>query len=113
MDKIMEFVDALMKSQKEFMESWVQSQKQFMESWIDTTRKIQESFLSLGGSQEGTTKETVNLYRSWLTTMANSTKVYTEEAGKIQETWKNTVEKQMDMSREMVKNLTALFQKAA
>ena len=113
MEKMIEFVDAMMKSQKEFMESWVSAQKDFMENWIETTKKIQETLLSAGGAQEGTTKETLNLYRSWLATMANSSKVFTDEAGKVQETWKNSVEKQMEMSREMVKNISTLFKKAA
>jgi hypothetical protein len=45
--------------------------------------------------------------------MANSSKVFTDEAGRLQETWKNAVEKQMDMSREAVKNFSGLFSKAA
>jgi hypothetical protein len=113
MEKMTEFVDAMMKSQKEFMESWVSAQKEFMENWVETTKKIQETLLSVGGSQEGTAKETLSLYRSWLATMANSSKIFTDEAGKIQETWKNSVEKQLEMSREMVKNFSNLFKKAA
>ena len=113
MEKMIEFVDAMMKSQKDFMESWVSAQKDFMENWLETTKKIQESLPSVGGAQEGPAKETFNLYRSWLETMANSSKVFTDEAGKVQETWKNSVEKQMEMSREMVKNISVLFKKAA
>lgn len=113
MDKVLEFLDAWMKSQKEFMEKWVRSQKEFMENWTDATRKMQEAFLSMGEGQEGTSTDRSNLYRSWLTTMVNSSKVFTDEAGKIQESWKNTVEKQMEMSREMVKNMMELFKQAA
>jgi hypothetical protein len=113
MDKMMEFIDALMKSQKEFMESWVNSQKQFIESWTGAAKTMQESMLSCGGAQEGTTKEMLNLYKSTLTTMVDSSKVLTDEAEKIQETWKNAITKQLDMSRDMVKNFSELFQKAA
>jgi hypothetical protein len=113
MEKMIEFVDGMMKSQKEFMESWVSAQKEFMENWVETTKKIQESLLSAGRAQEGPTKETLNLYKSWLATMANSSKTFTDEAGKIQDTWKNSIEKQMEMSREMVKNISTLFKKAA
>ena len=113
MEKIMEFVDTMMRSQKEFMDNWVKAQKEFMENWIETTKKMQETLLSVGVSQEGATKETINLYKSWLATMADSSKVFTDEAGKIQETWKTSVEKQMDMSREMVKGFSELFKKAA
>lgn len=113
MEKLMELVDASMKSQKVFMEGWVKSQKEFMVNWTEATQKMQESVLSMGEPQEGPAKEMLNLYRSAFTKMVDSSKVFTEEAGKIQETWKNTVEKQMDMSREMVKNFSDLFKKAA
>ena len=113
MDKVLEFVDAWMKSQKEFMENWVKAQKEFMENWLEATKKMQESFLKMGAPQERTAKETQDLYKSWLTTMVNSSKVFTDEAGRVQETWRNTVEKQMEMSREVVKNFSELVRKAA
>jgi len=114
MEKLLEFVDALVKSQKEFIENWVKYQKEFMVNWTEATKVMQESLVTIGGpQQEGTTKEMLNLYKSALTTIVDSSKVLTDEAGRIQETWKNTVEKQMDMSREMVKNFSDVFRKAA
>lgn len=109
MEKALEFFDAWVKSQKDFLENWVKTQKEFMENWTEATKKLQEGFLSLGGPQEGPGKEMLNLYNSWINTMLNSSKVFTDEAVKIQENWKNTVEKQMEMSREMVKNFLELF----
>jgi len=113
MEKMLEYIDALMRYQKEFMESWVKSQKEFMENWIAATGKIQESLLSMGLTQEGPAKELLTQYKTWITKMEDSSKVLTDEAGKVQETWKNTIEKQMDMSREMMKNFSGLFKKAA
>jgi len=113
MEKILELIDAMMKSQKEFIENWLRSQKEFMEQWTESTKKMQESFLSLGGTQEGPAKDMFAMYRTWTTTMWDSSKVFTDEAGRVQETWKNTIEKQMDMGREMVKNLSALLGQAA
>jgi hypothetical protein len=113
MDKMMEFIDTFMRSQKEFMESWVTAQKEFMEKWIETTRRMQESVISMGGSQEGASEETLKLYGSWTSAAADALKAFTSEAGKIQETWKDTVEKQMDMTNEMVKNFQGFFKKAA
>lgn len=113
MDRILEFVDAWMQSQKEFMEHWVKSQKEFMENWLAATKKMQESFLTAGRPREGEAKETFDLYNAWLTTMVNSSKLMTEEAAKVQETWKNAVEKQMDLNRELVKNFSDLFKKAS
>jgi hypothetical protein len=45
--------------------------------------------------------------------MVNSSKVFTDEAGRVQETWRNIVEKQMEMSREAVKNFSEAVKKAA
>ncbi len=114
MEKIVEFFDAWVKSQKEFIENWVKSQKEFMEHWTEATKKMQESFTSMGGPQEGPAKEMINLCNSWVTTMINASKSFSDEAARMQETWKNAFEKQLEMSREMVKNFTELFkQKAA
>ena len=109
MEKVLEFFDAWVKSQKEFMENWVKSQKEFMENWTEATKKMQESFTGIGGSQEGPAKEMQNLYNSWVNTMVNSSKSFSAEAAKIQEAWKNTFEKQLEMSREMIKNFSELF----
>ncbi|HKN18645.1 MAG TPA: hypothetical protein VJW95_02525 [Dissulfurispiraceae bacterium] len=112
MEKLDEFVDSWVKSQEEFMENWVKSQKEFMENWTESIKKMQESFVNMGGSKEGPTKEILSLYNSWLTTMMGSSKAFTVEAEKIQETWKNTIENQMAMSREMMKNFSEFFKQA-
>lgn len=113
MDRIIQFFDSWLKTQKDFTETLVRSQKEFVDSWVEATKKMQESFLNTGGAQEGTVNETMNVYKSWLTTVANSSKVFTDQAARIQETWKNAVEKQMDVSREMTNNFSELFKKAA
>ena len=74
MEKVLEFVDAWMKSQKEFMESWMTSQRDFMEK---------------------------------------SSKAFVDETGKIHELWKSAAEKQMDMSRQIIKNYAELFNAAS
>jgi hypothetical protein len=109
MENLNDFVDSWVKSQKEFMEHWVKSQKEFMENWTESIKKLQESFMNMGGSQDGPAKEILSHYNSLLTTMVNSSKLFTVEAEKIQDTWKNTVENQMAMSREMVKNFSEFF----
>ena len=110
MDKAMEIVDSWIKNQKDFMDNCVKSQKEATEKWAEATKKMQASLMSLGGSQEGPVKEVMGLYNSWLTTMVNSAKTFTDESGKIQATWKSTVEKQMEMTREMMQKMTGFFQ---
>lgn len=113
MEHLNDFIDSWMKSQKEFMENWVKSQKEFMEYWTESIKKMQESFKSMGGPQEGPAKEILGIYDTWLTTMLNSSKAFASEADKIQEIWKNTVENQLERSKEMVKNFSEFFKQAA
>ena len=109
MEKGMEFFDAWVESQKEFFETGLRSQKELMTNWTESSRKLQESFLNLGTFQEGPGKEMLNMFNPWFNTMANSAKVFSDEVVKIQEIWKSTFEKQMEMSRGMVKNPFELF----
>lgn len=109
MEKAMEFFDAWIKSQKEFLDNWVKSQRDFMNNWTESTKKLQESFMSLGWTQQGPGKEMLSVYTSWVNTMVNSSKVFTDEAVKIQENWRTTMERQMEMSREMTKNFLDLL----
>ena len=109
MEKGFEFFDAWIKSQQEFLETWSKSQKDFLKNWNESTKKLQESFVKLGTSQDGRGKEMTDLFASLFNNVANSTKVFSDEAVKIQETWKDTVEKQVEMNREMVKNFSQLL----
>lgn len=115
MDKTVEFMDAWLKSQKDFLDNWVKTQREFLENWAEATRKLQDTFLSLGGPQiEGTPgKEMLTLYNSWMNSMNNSTKLLTDEMVKMQENWKNTVEKQMEFSREMLNNFGEFFRQGS
>lgn len=112
MEKALEFFDAWAKNQKDFMENWTKSQKAFLENWAEATKKLQESFLNLGGPQEGPMKEMSNYFNSWVNTMVSSSKTFTDQAMNMQEAWKGTVEKQMEMSREMAKKFLELFKQA-
>jgi predicted metal-binding protein len=113
MEQILEFVDAWMKFQKEFMQSWVKSQKEFTDNWTVATRIIQGSLISMAKPPEGSTKEILDFYQSALMAMVDSSKILADEAGKVQETWKKNVERQMDISSELVKNYMKLFSRAA
>lgn len=112
MENVIDYVDVWMKSQKDFMENWVKSQKDLMESFTEATKKLQESLMTMGGVPEGPAKEMFTMYNSWLTNLVNSSKGFSDEAAKIQDTWKNSVEKQMEMSRDMVKKMSEMLQQA-
>ncbi|MFI5304019.1 MAG: hypothetical protein ACHQYP_04415 [Nitrospiria bacterium] len=112
MEKGLEFFDAWVKSQKEFLETWSKSQKDLLANWNESTKKLQETFASLSTAKEGPAKEATNLFNSLFTTMTNSTKVFSEEVEKVQETWKTTFEKQMESSREMLGKFSQFFKPA-
>ena len=114
MEKAVEIFETWFKLQKEFMENWTKSQKEFMENWIESSKKLQESFMGFDGSKEGTPgKEMLKMYNTCFNTMVNSSKIFTDEAIKIQETWKTSVEKHMEMSKEMFKNFPEFFKQEA
>ncbi len=112
MEKGLEFFDVWVKSQKGFLETGLKLQKEFMTNWTGSIQKLQASFLNLEGFKEGPGKEMLNLFNPWFNYMTNSTKVFSDEVVKIQETSKGAFEKQIEMSREMVKNFTELFKQA-
>jgi hypothetical protein len=113
MNKATEIVDTWMKTQKEFMDGWMKSQKSAVEQWAEATKKMQDSLANLAGANvPAPMKELQALSASWLATMANSAKSFADESAKMQETWRGTVEKQMEMTREMVTKLSDLFKQA-
>ncbi len=102
-----EYFEMWMTLQKEFLDNWMKSQKEFMENWLEGVKKLQESFLNLDGGQAGKPgKEMLNMYNTWFNTMVNSSKVFTDEAMKIQETLKTSAEKQMGMGKEIFKTFS-------
>ena len=112
--KSAEFFETWMKSQKEFMDNWMKSQKEFMDNWIESAKKMQEGIMSLDGGKTATPgKELFNMYNTWFNTMVSSSKSFTDEAMKMQETWKTSMEKQMGMSKELFKNFSEFTRQGA
>jgi len=108
-----EFFETWMKSQREFIENWTKNQKEFMDGWLEAAKKMQESFSFDGGKAGTSEKEILNMYNTWLNTMVNSSKLFTDQAMKMQESWKTTVEKQMSMNKELFKNFNVSSRQAA
>lgn len=110
MNNVMEMVDSCIKTQKDFMDSLAKAQKEGVERWVEATVKLQEPLLNAGGAQKGPMKDVLGFYNTCLTTMMNSVKTAADESGKIQESWRSVSEKQMEMAREMMQNMTGFFQ---
>ena len=110
MNNVMDMVDSCMKTQRDFMDSCAKAQKDGLERWAEATVKLQKPFLNMAGTQEGPMKDLLGFYSNGLTTMMNSAKTVADESGKIQESWKSAVEKQMETAREMTRQMTGFFQ---
>lgn len=95
-------LNAWLKSQRDVLEHWEKSQKEFLETWMETTRNFQDIFLNMANLREGS--EASTLFNSWFSTYIKSCRTLTDEMKNIMDTWETTVEKHMDVSREMAKN---------
>lgn len=95
------FFEAFLNSQREFLQGWMNTQKTMLDNWLQATRKFQEAFADLGSPQEGTTpgKEYLKMYNAWLSTVVNSSKIYTDEISKMQEKWKETLQKEKEEAK--------------
>ena len=110
MEKAFEFFDTWVKSQKDFLDIWIRSQKELMDIWLDSIKKIQLSFSIMAGSQR-VSLQLLELFNSWFTTMLSLSKAFTEGITNLQNAWK-TIEKQMEMSKEITKQFLDLVAKA-
>jgi hypothetical protein len=113
MEKEFEYLEAWMKAQKEYLDTWSKSQKEFMNNWSESLKTFQGSFEKFGGTQEGASKDIGNFFNSILNNMTNSAKFFGDEMIKVQETWKSSLEKQMEASKEMIKNFSQFLKQTA
>jgi cytoplasmic iron level regulating protein YaaA (DUF328/UPF0246 family) len=111
MEKALELYDAWLQSQKDFLNNWTGSQKELMDNWLESVKKIQMSFGAVAGTHGGS-QQLFDLFSSWFNTMLNSSKAFTEGITNLQNAWKTTIEKQMEMSREASKHIMDLLSKA-
>jgi len=111
MEKTFEFYDAWLKSQKDFLDNWTGSQKGLMDNWLNSIKKIQMSFSTMAGNR-GVSPQLLERFNSWFVTMLRSSRAFTEGITNLQNAWKMTIEKQMDMSRELAKQFFDLVAKS-
>jgi hypothetical protein len=110
MEKAFEFFDPWLKSQKDFLNNWIRSQKELMDNWLDSIKKLRMSFDAMAGTQGGS-QELFKLFNSWFTTMLISSEAFTEGITNLQNAWKTTIDKQIEMSKEIAKLFFDLFVK--
>lgn len=107
MEKGTEAFDAWARPQKDFLDNWSKSQKEFFEKWTEGTKSLQKMLMDASGIKEGT--DAFNTCNTLFTTMNDSSKAFAEGMFNMQETWKANLEKQLEMTKEMVKKLSEMF----
>ena len=105
MDKQLEYFDTLANTQKQVFNSLLTAQKDLRAQWVDAISKTHAAFTSIPGLPETPqTKEALSQFNTWFSTVANNSQTATEEALKTQETWIAAYEKQLAVSRDVLKN---------
>jgi predicted solute-binding protein len=110
MEKAFEFIDPWLRSQKNFLDNWTGSQKELMDNWIESIKKIQLSFGTMADTRR-VSPQLLERFNSWYITMLSSSRAFTEGITDLQNAWKTTIEKQMEMSKEFAKQFLDLAAK--
>jgi hypothetical protein len=110
-EKAFEFFDTWLRSQKDFLDNWTGYQKELMDNWLNSIKKIQLSFSTMVGPAGGS-RQLLDLFNSWFTTMINSSRAFTEGVTNLQNVWKTTMQKQTEMSGEIAKRFLDVVAKA-
>ena len=105
MTKQLEYFDALADTQKKVFENLLNVQKDLRAQWIAAILKTQAAFTNIPGLPETPqTKEALNQFNAWLSTVANSSQNATGEALRNQQYWISVYEKQLAISRDVLRN---------
>jgi hypothetical protein len=108
MEMAFEFFDSWLESQKDFLNNWIRSHRELMDNWLDSTRELRTSFGAVVGTQEGS-QELLDLFNSWYTTMLMSSETFTEGIKNLQNVWMTTIDKQIEIGKEIAKLFFDLF----
>ena len=113
MEKQLEYFDVLANTQKQVLGNLVTAQKDLRTQWLDGMSKVHSTVTSIPGIPETPqTKEVLNQFNTWFSSMIASTKTFSDEALKMQENLNTAFEKQIELSREVVKSFSELAKTA-
>jgi hypothetical protein len=105
MENQLKYFDVLANTQKQVFNNLLSAQKDLRVQWIDAISKTHAAFTSIPGLPETPqTKEALNQFNTWFSSVANNSQTATEEALKTQESWISAYEKQLAISRDLLKN---------
>jgi hypothetical protein len=67
-------------------------------------KKTQEAFLTTAGHYDNPqSKEVIKLFNTWFDSVFNSSELFNDQVLKVQETWKQTLEAQIEQSQALAK----------
>ncbi len=113
MEKQLEYFDVLANTQKQVLGNLVTAQKDLRAQLLDGMTKVQTAVTSIPGVPEtAQSKEALNQFNTWFNLTISSTKSFSDEALKMQENLNTAFEKQLDISRDVVKSFSALAKTA-
>lgn len=113
MEKQLEYFDVLANTQKQVLSNLIAAQKDLRTQWLDGMSKVHSTVTSIPGIPETPqSKEALTQFNTWFSTMISSTKTFSDEALKLQENLNTAFEKQLDLSREVVKSFSELAKTA-
>lgn len=114
MDKQLEYFDVLTNTQKQVFNNLLAAQKDMRVQWLDSISKAHAAFTTIPGLPEtAQTKEALNQFNTWFSTVSTSAQTATEEALKAQENWVAAYDKQLAVSREVLKSFIDVANKKA
>lgn len=113
MEKQLEYFELLANTQKQVLGNLVTAQKDLRTQWLDSMSKVHSTVTSIPGIPETPqSKEALNQFNTWFNTMVSSTATFSDQALKMQENLNTAFEKQIDISREVVKSFSDLAKTA-
>ena len=109
MTKPLEYFDLLSNTQKQAMGNLLNVQKDLRVQWMDAMSKAHAAFTTIPGLPENAqTQEAVKQFNTWFSNVSSSAQTASEEALKAQESWISAYEKQLAISRDVLKNVIDL-----
>ncbi len=105
----LEYFDIYTNIQKEVFQNLLSMQKEMRVQWIEILNKTQSAITRMPGLPENAqTREALNQFNAWYATMASSSKSATEDVLKTQESWIDAYEKQLAISRSVLRERKVL-----
>ena len=108
MEKQLEYFDVLANTQKQVFTNLLSVQKDLRVQWLEAISKVHAAFSSIPGLPENLqNKEMQSQFNTWFSTVNGNTLAASEEALKIQANWISAYEKQVAISRDVLKSFIA------